>query len=297
LKTNEWTHVAFTVDNGTVKVYINGKKTYEGVSFPDRFSKKPGGVFALGVNWWDTPFNGIIDELRIYDRALSQNEIAVLAGLNTGEQNTANNPIGLVAHFAFENDLTDSTGHFSSGSVIGNKIGIDGGTVSYADGKKGKSIVFDGNSGVLLPKGLISSHIYTVSLWVYAEQLTDCTTTFFGARDGNSWVSVVPRGHTFVNNDTMVWSGSNWYDAGTGMKINVNQWYHIAFKVNNGAIDVYINGERKFSGNNFPDIFINNECTFSLAVNWWDTPFKGMIDELRIYDIALTDEQILELSR
>ena len=47
---------------------------------PDVFRKKPGGIFTVGVNWWDPAFNGVVDDLRIYDRSLSKAEIEVLYG-------------------------------------------------------------------------------------------------------------------------------------------------------------------------------------------------------------------------
>jgi hypothetical protein len=120
-----------------------------------------------------------------------------------------------------------------------------------------------------------------VSLWLNPEQLTQFTTTFFGARDMSNWLSLVPMGG---GNNTLVWSGnSRWYDANTGMSIQPNQWSHVAFTVNNGDILVYLNGEKKFSGSNFPNVFTNSDAVFSLGVNYWDLPFKGLMDELKIY--------------
>ena len=37
------------------------------------------GVFALGVNWWDVPYKGSMDDLRIYGTALTDGEISSLA--------------------------------------------------------------------------------------------------------------------------------------------------------------------------------------------------------------------------
>ena len=136
-----------------------------------------------------------------------------------------------------------------------------------------------------------------MGLWVKPEQLTEFTTTFFGARDLNNWVSILPKGHGFVNNDTMVWSGTAWYDAGTGTKIPVNEWSHLAFTVQDGTLKVYVNGAQKFSGTNFPNVFTTTNGTFSLGVNWWDVPFKGQLDELRIYESALTATEVAALAQ
>ncbi|MDQ8737087.1 LamG-like jellyroll fold domain-containing protein [Paenibacillus sp. LHD-38] len=105
-----------------------------------------------------------------------------------------------------------------------------------------------------------------------------------------SWISLVPRGPG--NNDTMLWSGTAWYDASTGLKINLGQWTHVVFTVNNGTAKVYINGVQKFSGTGFPNVFTNENGVFGIGVNYWDTPYKGLVDELKLYNKALTAQQV-----
>lgn len=201
----------------------------------------------------------------------------------------------LVAHYGFEDSLNDSNGKFGEGSVTGNRIDNTGGTLTYGDGINGKSAIFNGESGVRLPDGLITGNQYSVSLWVKPEQLTMYTTAFFGARDSNNWVSLVPNGPAGGN--TMVWSGSGrWYDAPAGMAIKTGEWSHLAFTVDNGVIKFYVNGAEKFTGSNFSNIFTTSNAQFSLGVNWWDTPFKGMMDELRVYEGALTPGQLADLA-
>jgi hypothetical protein len=91
LQTEKWYHVVVVVDKGKAKVYVNGKQmitkvqingkpTEEGL-VPDIFSLKPGGTFAVGVNYWDPALRGKFDELRIYDRALSESEVLALYNL------------------------------------------------------------------------------------------------------------------------------------------------------------------------------------------------------------------------
>lgn len=204
---------------------------------------------------------------------------------------------GLIAHYAFDNNLNDTTGVLAAASVSGERIDWLGGNLGYATGVAGSAAVFNGTTGVRLPNGIISKNTYTVSLWLNPDQLTAFSTTFFGAKDGNSWVSLLPMGHGWVNGATMLWSGTAWYDAGLGMNIPVGQWTHLAFTVNNGAVNVYVNGIKKFSGTNFPNVFTTNAGVFSLGVNWWDLPYKGLLDELRIYETALTDAQVQSLAQ
>ncbi|WP_307163264.1 family 43 glycosylhydrolase [Massilia sp. WF1] len=203
---------------------------------------------------------------------------------------------GLVAYYAFDGNLNDSNGSFGAGAVVGNRIDAAGGNLGYEPGLRGNAAVFDGATGVRLPNGLISTNSYTVSLWVKPAQLTAYTPTFFGARTPDAWVSLLPKGHDFVNGATMLWSGTAWYDAGLGMNVPTGQWSHLAFSVNNGAVNVYVNGVRRFNGGNFPDVFTTVSGVFALGVNWWDTPYKGSMDELRIYNRALSDAEVAGLA-
>ncbi len=64
LEFNKWYYFALTVDNGLVRVYINGEKRFKGEKVQD-ILKVEKDIFVLGVNWWAPSFKGRIDELRI----------------------------------------------------------------------------------------------------------------------------------------------------------------------------------------------------------------------------------------
>jgi arabinan endo-1,5-alpha-L-arabinosidase len=202
---------------------------------------------------------------------------------------------GEIAHYSFNGNLTDSLGKVAAGTVTGDRIDNDGGNAAFAEGINGEAAAFDGTSGIRLPNGLISSNTYSVSFWVKPDQLTPFTTTFFGARDGNNWVTLVPQGP--VGSQTMIWSGTAWYDAVTGMTINANEWTHLAFTVDEGQIAVYVNGVEKYNQGGFPNVFTTTNGTFGLGVNWWDTPYKGLIDELHIYEGAISPAKVAELAQ
>lgn len=217
----------------------------------------------------------------------------------------------LVAHYEFEDDLKDSTGNFGDGVVIGNKIGIDGGNITYTTGIVGKAVYLDGNSGIALPDNLIHSYNYSIAFWFKAEELTNFTPLLFGCvKDKtNEWLSIVPGGHPSFNNRFQVWSnfnnGTTWFDGLTNINFETNKWYHVAIIVNNGDLSVYVDGQKQILELRIngqvslealvPDLFSNNDAIFVLGVNYWDTPFKGMIDDLRIYQGVLSETEIAQL--
>lgn len=202
---------------------------------------------------------------------------------------------GLILHYPFDGNLTDVTTS-CSGTVSGGFIDLPGGQITYGPGVAGQAAVFDGASGVRMRDALINGYSYSVALWVNPSALTPFTTTFFGARDPNSWVSVLPMGHGFVDFHTMVWSGVAWYDADTGLNIPGGAWSHLAFTVDQGELRVYVDGVLTFAGGGFPDVFTGANGIFSLGVNWWDTPYAGSMDDLRVYERALTLAEISALA-
>jgi len=72
----KWTHVAITYDNGDGKIFIDGKLAGQGkVSGAFQKSNEPL-MIAADCERLNYIFDGIIDEFRLYHRALSEEEIA-----------------------------------------------------------------------------------------------------------------------------------------------------------------------------------------------------------------------------
>jgi len=75
---NKWWHIAATFNGTLLKIFINGKKDVEGTS----------GISSIGINERNLTigssnartffFKGLIDEVRVYNRALSEEEIKLI---------------------------------------------------------------------------------------------------------------------------------------------------------------------------------------------------------------------------
>ncbi|WP_187414995.1 LamG-like jellyroll fold domain-containing protein [Nonomuraea sp. PA05] len=74
LPLNTWSHLAATYDGTTLRLYVNGTLTSQrAAGGPIRTDN---GVLRIGGNsLWGEYFNGLIDEVRIYDRALNAVQI------------------------------------------------------------------------------------------------------------------------------------------------------------------------------------------------------------------------------
>lgn len=86
LPPDTWSHVALTYHEGTASIYINGIKRAEQAKTPDFLGLTDGWSIGSPVN--GTGFTGRIDDLRVYDYALSADQVqaqyAALSGPDTG---------------------------------------------------------------------------------------------------------------------------------------------------------------------------------------------------------------------
>ena len=87
---NTWTHLAATYDGATLKVYVNGilssSKTVSGAVQSNANPLRIGGNYPYGQF-----FEGSIDEVRVYNRALSQGEIQT--SMNTALPSVTSPPV------------------------------------------------------------------------------------------------------------------------------------------------------------------------------------------------------------
>lgn len=129
---DEWHHVAVTYKNNYIKLYVDGEIVKEAVLNDLNIV---GTDFQIGSsfrNWVDELYEGDIDEIRVWSRALSQNE---LKNNKSCEVATPNSQEGLVSYFKFNQGnneadnnavttLLDETGN--STSVILNNFALSG---------------------------------------------------------------------------------------------------------------------------------------------------------------------------
>ena len=83
LAVNTWTHVAYSYDGATLRMFINGTQVATAAG-PTALTASAGPLRIGGNAIWGEYFSGRIDEVRLYNRALSAAEIQ--ADMNAGIQ-------------------------------------------------------------------------------------------------------------------------------------------------------------------------------------------------------------------
>lgn len=145
--TQNWTHLAVTWDGTRATFFENGAvSTVIRTEISNIYSNDHN--LLIGADSVDGNFyHGIMDDLRIYNKAISDVEVKALAEIKPPtppaqpqslptSTSTVAVPQGLMAYYAFESNFNDLSGNGNNGSSIGNVI--------FVDGKVGKGAKFDG---------------------------------------------------------------------------------------------------------------------------------------------------------
>lgn len=122
LPVGTWQHIAFTRQSGTWSLYLNGIKVP--TTRPNDTPNTPSGNSYIGARQGNLEnFNGEIDEVRFWNRGLTQCEIQ-----NNSNTELSSGQIGLVAYYKFNqgiasgtntgiNSVPDSSGNSNTGTL------------------------------------------------------------------------------------------------------------------------------------------------------------------------------------
>jgi hypothetical protein len=101
LPVGSWTHLAATFDQAMLRLYVNGDEVLPGAQQTTALSTSTSAL-TIGADSYGEFFQGVLDEIRIYNRALSVSELRT--DMNTPVQ-------GGVVQFSLGRDL-------ATGSVV-----------------------------------------------------------------------------------------------------------------------------------------------------------------------------------
>lgn len=212
-------------------------------------------------------------------------------------------PAGYTSHFTFDDSLTDEKGvstpvtvGFDSSLAAGSRITTaKSTTATYDTGYKGKAVKFTGaeSDGVNLGS-VITDSKYTLSFYMKAAAFTQHTAAVFAANNTDEWHSL-PIGWQ-TDGKMMIWSHNSggYVDNVSNYTANTNTWYNITIAADGGTATIYVDGNSVGSGS-VANVIGTSTNTY-LGVNFWDTPFNGLIDEMYIYNgKTLTASEVSDL--
>ncbi len=308
---NEWFQVVGTYDGTTMRLYKNG---LEIGSIAQSGNLKTGtDPVAIG----NTPatgrqFDGIIDDVRIYDRALSADEIKRLYDLGgTTRINTTitTNPgleSGLVGHWTFDGpDMNPNARDRSGQGNHGNLTGFT--STTTRPGKIGQALEFDksNNQRVDIPSSSSltntkDGNTASVSMWVYQKEDLVEMSYFLWVVDSDNrmYIRSVANGKIRLFGKWSAVSGSA--ESSSGLAV-LNTWRHLVFITRSDKTDIYVDGQFQETldlndaTKELQDIVGSPEFRIAVGGSGSTVELNGLIDDVRIYDRALSAEEIKRL--
>ena len=209
----------------------------------------------------------------------------------------APNPTGLVAHYDFEGDAVDISGFQppADGTIVGNP--------TYGPGVFGQAIDLHGD-GDYVDCGNESyfdiTERITVTAWIKVNEFDKKYQTII-AKGDNSWrLARVGDSNNveFACNGTAAtrWTGKGeipWAVLGT-TSVNDGKWHHIAGVFDGTRLYLYIDGvlEAAKAAAKSIDVSNYNVCIGANA-QVQGREWNGLIDDLRIYNYALSHAEIV----
>lgn len=257
-------------------------------------------------------FNGTIDDARVYNRALSAQEVQQLYATgvaNIAHSNTVTLSSGLVGYWTFDGPNTnwktdtvvDSSGQGNTGQMVSMST-----STSPTAGKIGQALKFNGtNSSINVPNSssLQLSNAITVSAWIYGK---------------NNWThptegSTIVAKRDFTSSDQINYdfevnkSGFLQFLSANGSiasvdnttALSINKWYFVSVTYDSSNVRFYVNGTQVSS---FAQTAAMASNTTLVSIGRTIRPhntnfgeFQGNLDDVRIYNRALSAQEVSQL--
>ena len=328
---NTWTHLAMTYDGGQERIFVNGTQIASRAQ-TGAITTSSSPMRIGGNSIWGEYFSGQIDEVRVYSKALTaaqiQTDMNTALGTSTPAPtptpapittptpapttNPTTNPTpaptanptpaptpvptpqggGLVAAYSF-NELSGNTAYDTSGN--GNNGTLTNVThTSLTGGYFGASLVFNGsNSWVTVndSPSLDLNKAVTIEAWVCpSERMTGWRTIVNKESSTNgsyylyaNTTNGKPAAEVSVSGEQILYGSSTVPD---------NAWTHVAMTYDGSTQRIFIGGQQVAS-RSLSGAIVTSSSPLRIGGNSiWGEYFKGRIDEIRIYNRALSATEI-----
>jgi hypothetical protein len=290
LNDGQWHQMTLTfASGGPVVLYIDGQMAASGTAPNFSFgANDPLRFGAMTDNFW-APYNGLLDEVQVYNRALSVAEVRFLSNAAPVVP-----PANLVDWWT-----GDGNNRTTAPDLAGMNPGTLNGGVTYAPGEVGNAFTFDGNRGSYVnvpdvPNSSLNSTTGTWDFWFKSTQ-TNAYVGLVGKSDSSGSVNGItmqigPDGHARIEvkgpGPTLLLNGST--------LVNDGQWHHMALTFQSGGTAImYVDGQMQDSGTAPTFSFgANDPLRFGTMTDGFWTPLNGQLDEVQIFNRVLSATEV-----
>ncbi len=298
LQKQTWYHVTGTYDGQFMKLYINGEliasKLYSG-SYQLCNGDARIGCQTLTDGRVRNCFNGLLDELRLHNTALTDADIATRYNqLMNGPQEK------LIAFWSFDSKsgefFPDSSGN---GYNARGMLGLTNGFLGNALDCKGtfEIVVDSSHSGLNLDQ-------FTVEALIFSNVNLIANPSFDNYRQIFDFVNINTATYggysLYITSEGRFEMGiattNKWEVVTTPFTLQPKKWYHLLASFDGQVMSLYVDGQkassREFIGPYVPsnrDLRIGSQTLNNGNMRNW---FDGKIDEVKVYNFAFDSLEV-----
>ena len=305
LNSGQWYHVAVTYASGNPKIYIDGLLDNSS-SDTITYSGTPGANDIGRLHTGAQYFNGLIDDVNIYSRALSPQEIKQLwnGGIRGAAYEREPFEYEPIRTLSYPNLSKGRVAAYSAGEqgpgglVLRDQVGANHGTLTNGPtwvNDAGPALSFDGtNDYVAVGDVLSQPNSFSVSFWVQ-----------FSADDASTIIiagySYPDTGYLIRRSTSAPSDGVNfWLDSGTEDEVStaansavLNTWQHYACTYDGTIASIYLDGDHHES-KAIAYVSAASPVGIGLA-GGAGVHMEGLLDDINIYKRALSPQEIRQL--
>lgn len=302
---NSWYMATITNDGDMKRIYVNGILIDSLATTGTTIDYTNKNLISIGfdsqINW----FTGKIDDIRIYDRSLSDAEVTLLYNETPNSYSCiiGSLPVsifqGLIAWYPFCGDAHDETEHGHNGILNGATLSTD------RFGNLNSAYSFDGlNDSISIPNApelnIQNGQSFSVALWMKSDTLNSAK--YFLSK----YSGVMGQGEAYafgtqdVPNPGGLYSyfehSSGYIEVRGITQVADTNWHQFAYVFHSGVgITTYVDGQidtmiqSSFAGS------ITNNLDLSIGAGGLSQFFKGKLDDVRIYNRALDSTEVTAL--
>ncbi|MDL2245107.1 T9SS type A sorting domain-containing protein [Parabacteroides sp. OttesenSCG-928-J18] len=290
--TSEWGHYAIVYDHTktTISAYY-AAGSYGSVLFTGKQAAAYNGMGVIKVGSSLTNTNhlaGNMHGLRLWDRALTQSKVSKDRNVRL-----PGNTLGLIGYWMMDEGkgtlLQDKSANRHGAMNASWKILPEGHALSF----NGRDAYLTINTGATVV--IDEEQDFSIEMW-FKGSTANGTLFSSGRGDGND-NSTGGKLSIYFENGTLKMASKGFVHDITSTNYLDNKWHHFALAVNRaGSANVYVDGELQtyMDGMEIGSL-ANSEM--HIGMRRWngtssDLPFNGVIDEFRIWNLALTQDYI-----
>lgn len=310
-KIGDWVHFAFTISKTECIVYIDGKVVKQGAFTGIDWT----GCDVLSIMSGAPRFSGwnhlsdlsLLDELRIFNRSLSKDEIQSIITEESGKNFTYTPKYsGEIFYMPFEDTYLEQVSQ-TDATVVG--------APKFTTGKKGKAYAGAANSYLTFPTTGLQGNQFSAAFWMKVNALPDRAgilvmgpedtanpTAQNNRKSGFRFFRENASGKQRVKLNAGNGTADSWFDGGAAADIDpvAGNWVHYAFTISGTENVVYINGQvvskGDFSGISWTGCNILSIMSGAPRFTGWNhLSDESLMDELRLFNKALTQAEVQKI--